>query len=469
MKKLSFQTALAGFLIPLAAVIFLVISGADIVIALFSAVLIETVFCLVIRVPWEEINDAMMKGGSGMLGAILIMILVGIMVATWMASGTIPALLYYGTKLITPALFLPVTFILCTLAALATGSSWSSAATMGIALLGIAEGMGMPLPLVVGAIISGAIVGDKMSPLSDSVLLASASTETDIFDLIACLMYTTVPLCIVCLVFFGVSGLKYSGAAINLEGIAALTDGLLASFTINPIMLLPLLIVLVMSLKKCPSFLAFAAGILSSILIAVVFQGEKFMDVLAYAVNGFHIESGVEAVDRLLNRGGALSMGQVVFASMMAGMFSGLLKNLGILEVLMEKLRLVVKTSRSLIISTVCICALLMMGGGGQYTTLTLPGAAFGKFYEDMDIHSSVLGRTLEDIATMLDPIIPWTVSGIYYSGLFNVPVAAYTPFTIIAFLSPVIAIINALFGIGVFRRNDRVRYNPFWRRTPNR
>lgn len=111
----------------------------------------------------------------------------------------------------------------------------------------------------------------------------------------------------------------------------------------------------------------------------------------------------------------------------------------------------------------------MMKGGSGQYTTLTLPGAAFGKFYEDMDIHSSVLGRTLEDIATMLDPIIPWTVSGIYYSGLFNVPVAAYTPFTIIAFLSPVIAIINALFGIGVFRRNDRVRYNPFWRRTPNR
>lgn len=468
MKKLSFSTALAGFIIPLAAVICLVVNGANIVIALFSAVLVETIFCLAIKIPWDDINESMMKGGSSMLGAIMIMILVGIMVGTWMASGTIPALLYYGTKLITPAIFLPVTFVLCFLAALATGSSWSSAATMGIALIGIAQGMGMPLPLVVGAIISGALVGDKMSPLSDSVLLAAASTGTNIFDLIVCLMYTTVPLCVICLVFFGVSGIRYSSTNIDLEGIKILTEGLRQCFVINPLMLLPLLIVLVMSFKKCPSFLAFGAGILSSVFLAVLFQKQGFMEVVNYAVNGFSIDSGIDAVDKLLTRGGALSMAQVVFASMMAGMFSGLLKGLGILEVLMERLRLIIKTSRSLIISTVCICTLLMLGGGGQYTTLTLPGAAFGKFYEDMDIHSSVLARTLEDIATMLDPIIPWTVSGIYYSGLFGVQVSSYFPFTIIAFLSPVIAILNAFLGIGVFRVNDKIKYIPFWRRKPN-
>lgn len=465
MKELSFKQALWGLLFPLAAVISLVLTGTNIVIALFSAVLVESVYLLFTGFKWSEIDSAMMRGGSDMLGAVLIMILVGIMIATWMSSGTIPSLLYYGMKIISPKIFLPVTFILCLLTALTTGTSWGAAGTMGIALVGVAAGMGIPIPLVVGCILSGALIGDKMSPLSDSVLLASASSGTKIFDLIPCMMYSTMPLAVVCLIFYGATGLQYGNSELNLESVEILINGLQETFTINPLMLVPPIIVVVMSMKKIPGFITFTAGILSSILLALIFQGAGLHTILDYAVNGYTCSSGIDSLDSLLSRGGALSMGQVVFASLMAGMFSGLLKYLGILDVLTTKLRLVIKSSKSLITATVGVCMVLMMGGGGQYTTLTLPGAAFGQFYKDMDVHSSVLGRTMGDIGTMLDPIIPWTVSGIFYSGLFGVSVAEYFPFTIIAFLSPVMAILNGMTGMGVFRCSDEIKYRPFWRR----
>lgn len=465
MKELTFKQALIGFLLPLAAVISLVLSGNNIVIALFSAVLVESVYCLAIGFKWSAIEEAMMKGGSGMLGAVLIMILVGIMIACWMASGTIPSLLYYGMKIISPALFLPITLILCLLTALATGTSWGAAGTMGIALVGVAQGMGMPLPLVVGCILSGVLIGDKMSPLSDSVLLAGASSGTNIFDLITCMFYTTVPLGIICLIFYGAMGVRYANASLDLESIEQLTNGLQGAFFISPIMLIPLVIVVAMSMKKIPGFLTFTCGIVSSILLTVLFQGGSLTEVLGYAVNGFVCNSGIDSLDNLLSRGGALSMGQIVFASLMAGMFSGTLKYLGVLDMLMTKLEKVVTNSTSMIITTVGVCIILMMGGGGQYSALTLPGAAFGDFYKKMDVHPAVLGRTMEDVATMTDPIIPWTVSGIYYSGLFGVPVFSYFPFAIMAFLSPVIAIVNAITGSGVFHCDDAIVYRPFWRR----
>lgn len=465
MKTLTFGQALSGFILPLIAVISLVLTGNNIVIALFAAVLVESFYCLFRGFKWSQIEDALIQGGSGMLGAILIMILVGIMIAVWMASGTIPSLLYYGMKIISPSIFLPVTFLLCMLTALATGTSWGSAGTMGIALIGVAAGMGMPLPLAAGAIIAGAIIGDKMSPLSDSVLLASASSGTPVFDLIPCMFYTTVPLGILCFIIYWILGGRYASGSMDMEAITTLTQGLNSAFHINPVMLVPLIIVLIMSAKKCPGFLTFTCGILTGILLAVLFQGQSLNQVLNYAVNGYVCESGLESLDSLLSRGGALSMGQIVFASLMAGMFSGSLKYLGTLEVLMSKLKLVVKNSTSLVITTVGVCVLLMLGGGGQYSTLTLPGAAFGDFYKEMDVHSAVLGRTMEDVGTMIEPIIPWTVSGIYYSGLFGVTVAEYFPYTIIAFLSPLLAILNAVLGIGIFHCSDQIHYHPFWRR----
>ena len=458
MKKYTVKQAAGAVILPILAVVAMVLTGNNIVIALLSTIVVETVYCLLNGIKYQEIEDSLLKGGSNVLGAVLI--------ACWIASGTIPTLLYYEMEIISPALFLPVTFILCFVTAIATGTSWGSAGTMGIALIGVATGLGMPLPLVCGAIISGALIGDKLSPLSDSVLLASASSGTNIFDLIVSMLYTTVPLSIISIILYGVLGIRYSNANINLETINTLLEGLDSTFTINPAMQLPLLIVLVMSIKKIPAFATFTVGIVVSIIMAAAFQNTSLTDVMGATVNRYVCESGIEELDSLLTRGGALSMAQVVFAALMAGMFSGTLKYLGFLDVLIDELRKVIKNSTSLVIMTVCVCLVLMFGGGGQYTTLTLPGVAFRKFYDEMDVHSSVLGRTMEDVGTMIDCAIPWTVSGIYYSGLFGVAVGEYLPFTFMALLSPVIAILNAVLGLGIFRCNDRISYHPFRRRT---
>lgn len=466
MKQLSFPQALGGLLLPLGAVISLVLQGNHIIIALLSAVVVESIYALCLGFSWDTLEEGMLRGGKKILGAVLIMMLVGILISCWMSSGTIPALLYYGIKLIHPSVFLPVTFLLCLLTALATGTSWGAAGSMGIALVGVGASLGIPLPLVVGSILSGALIGDKMSPLSDSVLLTAASTDTDIFDLIVSMFYTTVPLSIFSMVVYGIWGMEFAGKSFDLKSIQPLLEGLENTFSINLIVLLPLVLVIGMSIKKISAYITFMCGILSGILLAVIVQGASLKSVLDAAVSGFVCHSGIVSLDKLLSRGGALSMSQIVFAALMAGMFSGMLDHLGIMDVLMARLHSVIQNSASLVIVTLGVCVLLMFGGGGQYTTLTLPGAAFSKIYDEMDVHRTVLGRSMEDVGTMIDPIVPWSLGGIFYSGLFGVSVGAYFPYAIMAFASPLVAVLNALIGLGVFHTKDAIVYRPLWRRS---
>lgn len=209
----------------------------------------------------------------------------------------------------------------------------------------------------------------------------------------------------------------------------------------------------------------FGIGIVFSVIWAVIFQETTLTQVLHSAINGFTSATGNAELDGLLSRGGANSMSHVIFTAMMAGMFSGLLRHLNILSVIMGRIMRHIHSARSLVLTTLGTCIALMLGGGGQYTTLTLPGAAFGEAYEDMDIHPAVLSRSMEDVGTMIDCLIPWTVSGIFYSGVFGVATLEYFPFAFLALLSPFMAAFNAIFGFGLYRKDDRMAYRPFWRR----
>lgn len=277
MKKFTFAKAVLAFMLPLISIISLVLTGNNILIALLSAIIVESIYCLCNGVKWTDIEDSFIKGGQSMLGAVLIMILVGIMIAVWMASGTIPTLLFYGMKIINPQLFLPITFLLCALTAVATGTSWGAAGTMGIALIGAATGLGIPLPMVCGAVLSGAIIGDKMSPLSDSVLLASASTETNIFDLISSMMYTTIPLGTLCLILYAILGLKYGNSQINLDDVNVLINGLSHTFTIHIAVLLPLVIVIGMSMKKYQHLLPLHVELYLLLFLLLFFNVRPFL------------------------------------------------------------------------------------------------------------------------------------------------------------------------------------------------
>ena len=464
--KLTLAKAILGFLIPFAVVLTLVILGNDILIALIFAIFVLLIYGLVIGFKWDFLQEAILSGGKSVLGAVLVMMMVGMLIGVWMSCGSVPAMLYYGLKIINPSLFLPLAFVICMITSLATGTSWGTAGTMGVALIGVAAGMGIPLPLAAGAIVSGSHVGDKLSPLSDTTLLASASSGTNLFDHIVSMLYTTVPISILCLILYGVMGYGYGQNATEFSQIQEITNGLAASFRIDPWMLVPPLLVIVLSVKRLPTIGAFGIGIVFSIIWAMIFQGASFNEILNVAVNGFQSNTGVASVDDLLSRGGALGMASTIFVSIMAGMFAGMLKEMTILSTIMSHIKKAMSTPGSLIFTVTVTCLALMAGGGGQYCTLTLPGVAFRESFDELDIHSCVLSRTMEDTGTLVGSIIPWDVSAIFFATTLGVATVDYLPYAFLPLVSPILAIVGGFIGYGVFRKNDPIKYRPFMIRS---
>lgn len=463
--EMTFRKALFGFLIPLAIVLSIVLTGNDVFIALFLAMTVLIVYGLAIGFKFDFLLQAILDGASSIMGAVLIMLMVGMLVAVWMLCGSVPSMLYYGLKIINPQFFLPISFIICIITSTATGSSWGTAGTMGVALMGVAAGMGLPLPLAAGCIISGAHVGDKLSPLSDTTLLASASTGTKLFDHIASMLYTTVPGSILCLIIYTIMGWQYGKTGLQLDEINILTEGIASTFHINPLMLIPPVLVIVLSIKRMPAHAVFGIGIIFSAVWAVIFQGVGLNEIFSALINGYTANTSVESLNSLLSRGGTISMASTIYVTIFSGMFAGLLKHMQILSTLMMRIRKIVRTPAGLVTTVTVACSALMIGGGGQYTTLTLPGVAFKESFDEMDVHSCVLSRTLEDTGTLIGSIIPWDVSAIFFATTLGVGTLEYLPFAILPLASPIIAILNAWTGFGMFRLNDRIRYAPFFRR----
>lgn len=461
--EMTFGKALTGFLLPLSIVTVVVLTGNNIGIALLLALFSLFIYGIILGFKWNFLQEALVEGGKLVLVAVVIMLMVGVIIAVWISSGTVPSLLYYGIKLIRPALFLPLAFILCVLTSMATGTSWGTAGTMGVAIMGVAYGMGMPLPLAAGCVVSGAHIGDKLSPMSDTTLLASASTRTNLFDHIVSMLYTTVPISMICLVVYGILGYQYSRTSFDLAQIEIITSGLDGAFKISVFMLIPALLVIALAVCRLPALGVFGIGVVVSIAWAVIFQGRSLPQVFDVAINGFVSNTGVETVDSLLSRGGIVNMMTTVYIALFSGMLSGLLSHMKILSTLMARIRRMVHTSGGIIATVTAVCAVLMLGGGGLYTTMTLPGVAFRETFDELDIHSSVLSRTMEDTGTLIGSIIPWDVSAIFLATALGVPTIQYLPYALLPLLSPLFAIVGGFTGYGIFHRDDRIKYKPFY------
>lgn len=292
LREMTTGCALAGFLMPILVMIVLIVLGAEMTIASLAALFVMIGFCMFMGFKWERLDAAMAEGVRQVATAAMIMLLVGCMVAAWISSGTIPTLLYYGMKIITPKLFLPICFIVPAFMAICTGTSWGSISTIGVVLCGMAAGLGIPVGMAAGAVISGAFFGDKTSPLSDTTLLTASACEVPLFKHIASMWYTTLPGILICLVLYTVLGLKASGN-IDVAAVNELSNGLTASFHISPLHIIPVALVLILSVRQAPTLLAFGTGIGSGIVWSMIFQGRGFMENLNYIMNGFSIESGM--------------------------------------------------------------------------------------------------------------------------------------------------------------------------------
>ncbi|WP_339858369.1 Na+/H+ antiporter NhaC [Pseudohongiella acticola] len=399
------------------------------------------------------IRGMMSDGISRALPAIYIFLLIGMVIAAFMQSGTVAALIYYGLQLLSPAWFLAAGLVLCSLMSVATGTSWGTAGTLGVVLIGIGGAMGIPLPLVAGMIVCGATFGDKLSPVSDTTNLAAMSAGTSLFRHIGSMLYTTVPAFVLSLVIFTLLGLGYTDNTLPTNAINDIQQALASSYSLNPVItLLPLLVMLILSLRRFAAEVAMTASILVAVCIAVLYQGQSLVAALDSLWSNSAGTTGIGTLDELLGRGGMLSMSWTLLLSLMALALGGMLFAAGFLQAMLQGLVARLKRTVSLVASTIGVGIIGNLGMGEAYITIILNSQLFRQTFEAKGIDNAVLSRSVEEGATMSTGLIPWTTAGAFYAATLGVPVLEYLPYAFLNYLNPVISIVMAALGVGLLR-----------------
>jgi len=420
---------------------------------------------------WSAILAAIVDGISTAMGAVLILLAVGALIGTWLMAGTVPSLIYYGLELLNPQWFYVASCIICAIAALSTGSSWTVAGTLGVALIGVSLGLGLSPAVAAGAIISGAYFGDKMSPLSDTTNLAPAVAETDLFTHIKHMVWTTTPSFIIALILFTFMSLDAEQGGSS-ETLTALSTTLNNTFNITPLALLPLLVVFTMAFRKVPPLPTILFGALFGGFMAIVLQPDV---VLAYAnspdlnpglamtkgiwlalADGYVSSTGVADVDDLLSRGGMSSMLVTIWLILTAMAYGAVLEHSGMLMRLIQSSLKAAKSTGSLIMTVVLSCIGINIVTADQYIAIVLPGKMFRAEFEKRGLHPKNLSRTIEDSGTMTSALVPWNTCGAYMSATLGVATFAYLPFVFFNLTSPVISMIYGFTGFTIERTDEQ-------------
>ncbi|SHJ91149.1 Na+/H+ antiporter NhaC [Tepidibacter formicigenes] len=447
-------------LIPIAAlVLFLSIAvfkyEASPHIPLIGASVIAALVAIYSGYTWCEIEKGILKSINMGMQAILILMIIGTIIGTWILSGVVPTMIYYGLELLSPSIFLVATAIICAVVALSTGSSWTTAGTVGIALLGVGKGLGIPDYMVAGAIISGAYFGDKMSPLSDTTNLAPAMAGTNLFDHVKHMLYTTGPSFIIALILYGIIGIKYSGGNVNTDSINLILNTLNNNFNINLFLLLPPLLIIALVIFKVPAIPGLIGGSVLGGVFAVIFQNASLESIINSAHYGFTSNTGIQIVDDLLTRGGLDSMMWTVSLIICALTFGGILENTGMLEAIAESILKLAKGTGSLILITILSSLFTNLVTGDQYLSIVVPGRMYKNSYRKRKLHPKNLSRTLEDAGTLTSPLIPWNTCGAYMWTTLGVHPFAYLPYAFLNLINPLIAIIYGYTGFTIEHVDD--------------
>lgn len=401
---------------------------------------------------WKEIEEMMYKGIRLALPAVVIIILVGLTIGAWIGGGVVATMIYYGLTIISPAYFLVTICIICAVVALSIGSSWSTMGTIGVAGMGIGLSMGIPAPMVAGAVISGAYFGDKMSPLSDTTNLAAGLTHTDLFVHIRHMLYTTIPGLIIALGAYWWLGRRFSETTTDSSEIVQTLAILKDSFVISPWLLLIPLAVIALVAKKVPAIPALVVGIALGFLAQVIVQGGSLSDSVGALQSGYVINTGNELVDNLFSRGGLDAMMYTVSMTIVAMTFGGILEYSGMLQSIMNQIVKLAKTAGSMVASTILAAFATNASCSEQYISIVVPSRMFASAYEKMGLHSKNLSRALEDGGTLTSVFIPWNTCGVFILGTLGVGAFEYAPYAILNFVVPVISIIYAFTGFTIER-----------------
>jgi NhaC family Na+:H+ antiporter len=417
------------------------------------------------KYSWDEMGQGVVKSISQALPAIFILLAVGALIGTWVMSGTVTTMIYYGLQLLSPKIFYPTVVIVTAIISASIGSSWTTVGTIGVGLIGIAHGMGMSEAITAGAIISGSYFGDKLSPLSDTTNLAPAVSGTDIYTHIKHMLWTTIPSIVIALIIFTIIGLSATA-----EGNLTIKEETLSiieqHFSTSLWLLFPLLAVIVMAILKVRPFPVILAGALIGGIFAVIFQPHQVTQfvnkpelsepmvmiagVWKAMYTGFTTTTGYETIDELVNRGGMNSMLEVIWLILSALMFGGVMEVTGFLNKLVSVLLKLVKGTGSLITATVLTSFGLNVVASDQYMAIVLPGKMYKLEYEKRGLAPENLSRTLEDSGTLTSPLVPWNTCGAYMAGTLGVATLTYLPFAFFNLINPFVAIILGFTGISI-------------------
>lgn len=404
--------------------------------AILSSLIFVVAYAAFRGFKYEQLEQHMINGIREAIKPILIMLLVGMTIAVWMMSGAVPTLLHYGLETLSATWFAPSALIITMIVSTFTGSSFTTIGTVGVALIGIAVALGVDPALAAGAIISGACFGDKMSPLSDTTNFAPGIVNVSVFDHIRFMMGTTVPAITITFILFFIFG--QGNGAIDSQTIGSTQQELALLFNLSPWTLLSPLLVMILALRKTPVVPTLIAGVLSGLLLTGLTQGNwnvgQWMSVIQ---NGLKIETDNNTVASIVSKGGLQSMMWSVSLVMLALAFGGVLRGIGVIDVIIERTVSKLKRDGSIISSAALASIGVNFMAGEQYLSILLPGQAFKKIFKDRSIDPRFLSRALEDGGTLVNPLIPWGVSGAFFASTLGVPVTAYVPFAFFLLLSP--------------------------------
>lgn len=447
-KPVGFTLSVIMFLALIALVVsFTALLGAAPHVPLLIAAALAAIVGAIHHYKWQSMLDGIGQAVTPALPALLIIMSIGILIAAWMAGGIIPTMVYYGLQIISPRFFLVTALLLCSLVSLAIGSSLSTIGTVGVALFGIGEAIGIPGPITVGAIVSGAYFGDKMSPLSDTTNLAPSVSDTNVFEHIRHMMVTTTPTYLICIVIYGILGFIFGGGSADNAQVQETLSTLAANFTINPLLLLPPLLVLVMVILRIPALPGLLGAALLGMLSAIFIQGADVNSILGGIMNGFSAETGVATVDTLLNRGGILSMMRTVALMIIALSFAGIFECTGMASAILKKVVSHVKSDKGLVIATILTAWGVLIGTGQQYVAIIMTGRLFRPLYKEHSLAPQNLSRALEDAGTVFGGIVPYSTGAGFTENMLGVSAWQYGPFTFFGWLNPLIAITIAALG----------------------
>ena len=448
MPKLWEALLVLGLLVAVLAVGILVY-GVDPHVPMFVGTIFAALMALRLGYAWEAVEKSMLDGIYKALQSVIILAIIGILTGVWLDAGVVPTMIYYGLQILKPSIFFVGALLICSITSLATGTSWGTMGTMGVALMGIGYGLGMNPAITAGAIISGSYFGDKMSPLSDTTNLAPAMAGTDVMTHVKFMLPSTGITYGISAVFFLVLGLmQYHGGEADMSSVTELSAALKDMFTINPLLLLPPLVVIVAVALKVPAIPGIVLGIITGSIVGVIFQSECTLGTLfSCGMNGFSCETGIYEIDELLNSGGLMNMMFSISMTIIAMMFGGIMEDTHQLEVIVDKVKTLAKSPAGLVALTEVTCVASNATMPEQYISIVVPGRMYAEEYKKKGLHPATLSNALESAGTVTSALIPWNTCGVFILGTLNIGVAQYAPYAVFNWLMPLVTIAMAYMG----------------------